>query len=166
MTAPLSVSIGDLERAFYLAAVPAVDNNLTVAMGAGVKVALTGTQAPLDSSQIANRYATVSASGTTGAAPASGASIASLATVSYAYYRADVIVGFGGTAEATTADNFIIKDGGTTLMTIPVANVANTLASHIFFLNSANGTLSVNVGGTNGSAGSIYKATIRLTRLV
>jgi len=167
MTAPPSVSIGDLEHAFLLAAVPSSDNNLAVSMGQGVKVALTGNQAPLDSSQIANRYGTVSNSGTTTAAPAANTNIATLPTVSYAYYRADIIVGFGGTAEATAQDNFVLKDGTAVLATIPVSNVANQMSQvHTLFVNSANGALNLNVGGAGGSAGSIYKATLRLTRLV
>lgn len=167
MTAPPSVSNADLERSFLMAATPAADLNLSTTLGQGIKVALTGNQAPLDSSQIANRYATVSNSGTSSAAPAANTNIATLPTVSYAYYRVEVIVGFGGTAEATAQDNFVLKDGTTTLATVPVSNVANTMSqAHVFFVNSANGALNVNVGGTGGSAGSIYKATLRLTRLV
>lgn len=170
MTAPPSVSNADLERSFLTAASPAADLNLSTTLGQGIKVALTGNQAPLDSSQIANRYATVSNSGITSGAPAAGTTIATLPTVSYAYYRADVIVGFGGTAESTATDNFVLRDGGvggTDLATIPVANVANTLSQvHTFYVNSANGSLKVNVGGNGGSAGSLYKATLRLTRLV
>lgn len=167
MTAPPSVSNADLERSVLMAMTPAADNNLGVTMGQGAKVALSGTQAPVDSSQIANRYGTVSNSGTSSAAPAANTNIATLATVSYAYYRADIIVGFGGTAEATAQDNFVLKDGSTTLATIPVSNAANQMSQvHTLFINSANGALNLNVGATGGSAGSIYKGTLRLTRLV
>ena len=167
MAAPPSVANADLMRNLGMAGSPSPDLNLAVTQGQGIKVALTGNQAPLDSSQIANRYATSSNSGTTTAAPSAGTNIATLPTVSYAYYRADIIVGFGGTAESAANDNFVLKDGATTLAIIPVSNVANTLsAAHTLYVNSANGALNLNVGASAGSAGSIYKATIRLTRLV
>jgi hypothetical protein len=167
VTAPPSVSSNDLMHNLGMAGSPSPDLNLVVTQGQGIKVALTGNQAPLDSSQIANRYATISNSGTSTAAPAAGTQIATLSTVSYAYYRADIIVGFGSTAESTANDNFVLKDGATTLATIPVSNIANTMSqAHTLYVNSANGNLSINVGASAGSAGSIYKATIRLTRLV
>jgi hypothetical protein len=167
MAAPPSVSNSDLVRNLGMAGSPSPDLNLAVTQGQGIKVALTGNQAPLDSSQIANRYATTSNSGTSAAAPAAGTNIATLPTLSYAYYRADIIVGFGATAESTANDNFVLKDGATTLATIPVSNIANTMSQvHSLYVNSANGALNLNVGAAGGSAGSIYKGTIRLTRLV
>lgn len=130
-----------------------------------VKVAV---QNAVNSAQVTNRYGTVSANGTTGAAPTAGAAIATLALFDF-YYQVDVYVGFGGTAEATTADNFTLKAGATTVISsISVANVANTLSQkYTFFVNPGGAVnLTVNVGGTNGSAGSIYKAMIVATRLV
>jgi len=128
-----------------------------------VKVAV---QNAVNNSQVTNRYASVSAVGTTGAAPTAGTTIASVATFDF-YYQVDVYVGFGGTAEATTADNFVLKAGATTLYTLPAVSAANQLQKLTFFVNPCGAVnLTVNVGGTNGSAGSIYKATIVATRLV
>lgn len=120
----------------------------------------------VDTTQVVNRYASTTASGTTGAAPTAGTAIATLGVFDF-YYQVDVSVGFGGTAEATTADNFVLKAGATTIGTIACANVANTLGRIQTFYVSPGGTvnLTVNVGGTNGSAGSIYKAMIVATRL-
>jgi hypothetical protein len=120
----------------------------------------------VDTTQVVNRYASTSATGTSAAAPASGTAIATLAVFDF-YYRVDVIVGFGGTAEATTADNFVLKAGGTTLYTLPAYSLANTSSNVMTFYVNPSGSvnLTVNVGGTGGSAGSIYKATIIATRL-
>lgn len=121
----------------------------------------------VDTTQVVNRYGSTTANGTTGAAPASGAAIATLAVFDF-YYRVDVYVGFGGTAEATTADNFVLKAGATTVASsISVSNVANTMSQKYTFFVNPGGTvnLTVNVGGTAGSAGSIYKAMIIATRL-
>lgn len=120
----------------------------------------------VDTTQVVNRYASVSATGTTTAAPAAGATIASVNVFDF-YYKVDVEVGFGGTAEATTADNFVLKAGSTTLYTIPAYNLANTAGNiRTFYVNpGSTTTLTVNVGGTGGSAGSIYKATVTATRL-
>ena len=129
-----------------------------------VKVAV---QNAVNNSQITNRYASIAASGVTGAAPTAGTAIATLATFDF-YYQVDVIAGFGATAEATTVDNVVFKANGVTIATIPVVNAANTQSQkYTFFVNPGGSVnLTVNVGGTNGSAGSIYKATIIATRLV
>lgn len=120
----------------------------------------------VDTTQVVNRYASTSANGTTGAAPTAGAAIATLAVFDF-YYRVDVYVGFGGTAEATTADNFVLKSNGVAVATLSAASAANTLSpKYTFFVNPGGSVnLTVNVGGTNGSAGSIYKAMIIATRL-
>lgn len=121
----------------------------------------------VDTTQVVNRYASTSADGTTGAAPTAGAAIATLAVFDF-YYRVDVYVGFGGTAEATTADNFTLKAGATTVVSsLSASGVANTMSQkYTFFVNPGGSVnLTVNVGGTNGSAGSIYKAMIIATRL-
>lgn len=121
----------------------------------------------VDSTQVVNRYASTAASGVTGAAPTAGTAIATLAVFDF-YYQVDVIAGFGATAEGTTIDNIVFKSNGVTVATIPVVNVANTQSQkYTFFVNPGGSVnLTVNVGGTNGSAGSIYKATIIATRQI
>lgn len=121
----------------------------------------------VDTTQVVNRYQSLSATGTTTAAPAAGTSIASVNVADF-YYQVDVQVGFGATAESTAVDNFVLKAGATTLYTLPVSNTANSQARPLTFYVNPGGvtTLSINVGTSAGSAGSLYKATIIATRLV
>jgi hypothetical protein len=120
----------------------------------------------VDTTQVVNRYASTSARGTTGAAPTAGTAIATLAVFDF-YYRVDVVVGFGGTAEGTTIDNFVLNSNGVAIATLSAVNAANTQSPiYTFYVNPGGSVnLTVNVGGTNGSAGSIYKAMIIATRL-
>lgn len=120
----------------------------------------------VDTTQVVNRYASTSARGTSTAAPASGTAIATLGVFDF-YYRVDVVVGFGGTAESTTVDNFVLQSNGVAVATLSAVNAANTQSPVYTFYVNPGGTvnLTVNVGGTNGSAGSIYKAMIIATRL-
>jgi hypothetical protein len=158
MVAPPSVSLQDLEYAFYKAATPAADNNLAVNLGQGVSI---------NSAQAANKYQSTSAAGTSAAAPASGVAIATLAIANAGYYEVTVSAGFAGTAEATTQDNVVLKNDTTTIGTLSVQNVANTMSGpYRFWLNvAATKNITVNVGGTGGSAGSLYKAMITATRI-
>lgn len=120
----------------------------------------------VDNTQVVNRYASTSARGTSAAAPTAGTAIATLAVFDF-YYKVDVVVGFGGTAEATTVDNFVLQSNGVTVATLSAVNAANTQSPvYTFYVNPGGSVnLTVNVGGTNGSAGSIYKAMIIATRL-
>lgn len=158
MTAPPSVSIGDLERAFYLAAVPAADNNLAVTMGQGVVLATK--QSALQSSTSMN------AGNVT--APANGNAVVNLVIPATGYYQVDVYVGFGATAETTAIDNFIFKNNGVTMgnSICPCPNVANAQSpKYTFFVNGVSGqSLSINTGASS-SAGSIYKGSIAATRI-
>jgi len=157
MTAPPSVSIGDLERAYYLAAVPATDNNLAVTMGQGLVTM--SAQAALQSSTKSNSA--------TATAPTAGTAIVTVTIPSTGYYRCDVIVGFGATAESTAIDNFKFENNGGTVGTgaCPVANVANTQSTYTFYAEGVGGNNFTVNAVSNASAGSVYKATIMITRM-
>ncbi|HET7640095.1 MAG TPA: hypothetical protein VFK47_15315, partial [Ktedonobacteraceae bacterium] len=128
-----------------------------------VKVGVVGA---VNNSQVTNRYASISASGVTGAAPTANTAIATLAVFDF-YYEVKVIAGFGATAEATTVDNIELRVNGVAFATTPVVNAANTQSQiYTFYMNPGGAVnLTVNVKA-NASAGSIYKATIIATRLV
>jgi len=155
---PFTLTAGGTSNANNVAITAPVDGN------GNVKVSQQGA---ITDAQTANRYQSVSATGTSTAAPTSGAILASVNVFDF-YYQVDVVVGFGGTAETTTADNFVLKAGSTTLYTLPANLVANSQSQKLtFFVNPGGAVaLTVNVGGTGGSAGSIYKATVVATRLV
>jgi len=155
---PIQVTAGGVSPAENVTITNPVDGN------GNVKVSQQG--AVVDA-QTSNRYASISNSGTTGAAPTAGAAIATLAVFDF-YYEVKVTVGFGATAEVTTVDNFVLKAGATTIATIPAVNAANTQSQvYTFYVNPGGSVnLTVNVGAVNGSAGSIYKATLVATRLV
>lgn len=155
---PFTVTSGGVGNASTVTVVNPIDGN------GNVKVSQQG--AVVDA-QTSNRYQSVSSTGTTTAGPSAGTVIASVAVFDF-YYKVDVEVGFGATAESTTADNFILKAGGTTLYTLPTVNLASTQSRQLTFYVNPGGAvnLTVNVGGTAGSVGSIYKATVTATRLV
>lgn len=155
---PIQITAGGASPAETVSITSPVDGN------GNVKVSQQG--AVVDA-QTSNRYASISNSGTTGAAPTAGAAIATLAVFDF-YYEVKVTVGFGATAEVTTVDNFVLKAGATTIATIPAVNAANTQSQvYTFYVNPGGSVnLTVNVGAVNGSAGSIYKATLVATRLV
>lgn len=157
MTIPKSASLQDLMYAAYLAASPAADLGLGVTLGQGLVTI---------SQQVNLTASTKQASGTSAAAPASGTAIATLNIATAGYYKVQVVVGFGATAESTTVDNFAFKNNGSTVGTCPASNTANWQSqTYEFYVNvGAGASLTVNVGGTNGSAGSIYKASIFATR--
>lgn len=158
MTAPSSVSIGDLERAFYLAAVPAVDNNLAVSMGQGM-VTTSRQNALQEQTKVNAAHST---------APGAGNAIATLAIAETGYYMVDVYVGFGATAESTAFDNFIFLNNGASIGNgmLPVANTANYQSPlyRIYAQGVSGNNFSVNTS-VAGSAGSIYKACIMATRI-
>ena len=122
-------------------------------------------QGSVDNARTGNRYGSISNSAVV-TAPTAGAAIATV-TVFDAYYEVDVTVGFGGTAESTAIDNFILQHGSTTVATLPVANAANTQSqTYRFYVNPGSDTdLTVRASGA-GSAGSKYKATITITRQI
>jgi hypothetical protein len=158
MTAPPSVSLNDLERAFYLAAVPAADNNLGVTMGQGM-VTTSRQNALQEQTKINAAHVT---------APGAGAGIVSLTAAETGYYQVDVTVGFGATAESTALDNFEFLNNGATNGNgmLAVANVANTMSPpyRIYAQITAGQNFSINAI-VAGSAGSIYKAAIMATRI-
>lgn len=159
MTAPPSVTVGDLEFAFYKAAVPASDNNLAVTMGQGVVI---------NSAQTAGKYSSVSATGNATTPPAN-TSICAVTPAVAGYYRIDCIVGFDGTAEATTANNFVIHIGGgipAGVGNMICVNATNTLSPVQTYYATLNGAQTVSIDNPIvGSAGSVYKASVTCTRL-
>lgn len=158
MTAPPSVSIGDLERAFYLAAVPAADNNLAVTMGQGM-VTTTRQNALQEQTKINAAHAT---------APGAGNAVTTLALTETGYYQVDIYVGFGATAESTAFDNFVFLNNGASVGNgfLPVSNTANYQSPlyRLYVQGVSGNNLSVNTS-VAGSAGSIYKACIMATRI-
>lgn len=156
MTAPNSVSVGDLEYAYLKAASPAADLNLTVALGQGI----------VTLSQQENITASTKAASGNVTAPGAGATVASLNISTTGYYRIVVTAGFGATAESTAIDNFQLKVNGSVVGTIPVANVANTQSQPLeFFANVTAGSPAITVVAIGAaSASSVYKATILATR--
>lgn len=187
MTNPNSISLQDYMLAYFKAAYNGTTNEPgSVTVGSGIKTTSSGgssnavitgpvdgngnvkvsQQGSVDNARTGNRYASINNSGTA-TAPAANAAIATVAVFD-AYYEVDVIVGFGATAETTAIDNFQLKHGTTVVATLPVANVANS--------QSQTYRLYVNPGGTDtdltvravaaGSAGSVYKATIIITRQI
>ena len=167
MTAPPSASIGDYELAFLKAGCPAPDLNLAVTLGQGVKIqgAAGGTPVTTQSNQVASANASVGSTVTSGAAPASNAVISTI-TLTTGYYEIQAVVGFGATAENTTLDNFVLKVNNVAVCNLPVANAANTISQPLKFYVGIVGSqpVTINVGGTAGSAGSIYKSTLIATR--
>lgn len=157
MTAPPSVSIGDLERAYYLAAVPAADNNLAVSMGQGV--ATISKQASLQSQTRVNSANAV--------APGASVAIVSLTIPTTGYYQCDVTVGFGSTAESTAIDNFIFQNNGSAVGNgiLACPNAINAQAKYTIFVQGVATQQLWVVTNSAGSAGSVYKATIAATRI-
>jgi len=155
---PFTVTSGGSGNASTVSIASPIDGN------GNVKVSQQG--AVVDA-QTSNRYQSVSSTGTSAAAPAAGTVIASVAVFDF-YYQVDVQVGFGATAEATATDNFVLKAGSTTLYTLPATNLASTESNKLTFYVNPGGAvnLTVNVGASVGSVGSIYKATVTATRLV
>jgi len=150
-----SKSIGDLEYAYFLQGPPALDGN------GNIKVGQVGA---VDNSQVANRYASTSNSGTQ-TAPGAGTAIATLAVFDF-YYRVEVVVGFGATAESTAINNMQLKAGSNVVATVPVNNVANSQSqTYVFFVNPG-GSVNLTVNAISAaSASSVYKATVTATRL-
>lgn len=118
----------------------------------------------VDSSQVVNRYQSLTAYGTQ-TAPTAAQAIVALGVFDF-YYKVDVVVGFGATAESTALDNFRLKINGVAYATIPVANVANTMSQTFTFYVNPGGAVNLVVDAiANASASSVYKATITATRL-
>lgn len=119
----------------------------------------------VDSSQVVNQYQSLATEGRQ-TAPTAGTAIATLAVFNF-YYRVDVTVGFGGTAESTAIDNFQLQVNGVAFVTIPVANVANTQSQTFTYFINPGGSVNLTVNAiSNASVGSVYKATITATRLI
>lgn len=158
MAAPPSVSIGDLEHAFYLAAVPAADNNLAVTMGQGIK-----SSPP----QMANKYASVIQAHSTGFAPAAGTVIATVTAPNTGYYKVQFSVGYGGVAETTTLDNYVLTNNAVTVTSIPAVFIANSMGPvfEVYLNVTAGQAIAVAVGGTNSSANTTCKAYVSITQV-
>jgi hypothetical protein len=163
VVAPGSVSNADLMHNLGLAGSPSPDLGLAVTQGQGIKTTASIVGA-VDSTQVVNRNGSISNSSNT-TAPGTGAAIATLAVFDF-YYRVEVVVGFGATAESTAIDNFQLKAGATVIATIPVVNVANTQSQVRTFYVNPGGSVNLTVNAISaGSAGAVYKASITATRL-
>lgn len=158
MVAPPSVSLNDLEYAYYKAAVPATDLGLAESLGQGIVT--TSRQAAL------NEQTKINAAHVN--APGAGASVVNLNAAETGYYKVDVTVGFGATAESTALDNFQFLVNGATNGNgmIPASNVANWMSQTFTFYASiaAGQNFSVNAIAA-ASASSVYKASIMATRI-
>lgn len=163
MVAPASVTNADLIHNLGMAGSPSSDLNLAVNQGQGIKTTASIVGA-VDTTQVVNRNASISNSGNS-TAPGAGAALATLAVFDF-YYRVEVVVGFGATAESTAIDNFQLKAGGTVIATIPVVNVANTQSQVRTFFVNPGGSVNLTVNAiAAGSAGAVYKASVTATRL-
>jgi hypothetical protein len=119
----------------------------------------------VDSTQVLNGYGSIAAYGKA-SAPTAGTAVATLAVFNF-YYKVDVVVGFGTTAESTAIDNYQLQVNGTALVTLPVANAANTQSQTYTFYISPGGSVNITVNAiSNASIGSNYKALIAATRLI
>lgn len=159
MSVPPSVSVGDLEFAFYKAAVPAADNSLAVTLGQGIVSS---------SAQASGKYSSQSNTGAV-TTPAAGSGIASLTPGTAGYYQIDCVVGFAGTAETTAVDNFELYLNGSPasgLAKIPCVNVANTMSPKVTYFRSLTATDVLAIANPAiGSTNSVYKATIIAIRI-
>lgn len=158
MVAPPSVSIGDLEYAFYKAAVPAADNNMGVTLGQGIKTS---------SIQTANKNATIVNSASVGFAPLAGAVIAQVTAAVAGYYRVQFAAGYGAVSEVTTADNLVLKKNAALITVIPVLLQANYLSGiyEIFVNLAATDTINVNIGTVNSSANTTARGYVSITQV-
>lgn len=119
----------------------------------------------VDSTQVVNQYQSLAAYGKA-TAPTAGTAVATLGVFNF-YYKVDVTVGFGGTAESTAVDNYQLQINGVAYVTIPVANAANTQSQTFTYYINPGGTVNLTVNAiANASAGAVYKATITATRLI
>lgn len=119
----------------------------------------------VDTTQVVNQYQSLAAYGKQ-TAPTAGTAVATLAVFNF-YYKVDVTVGFGGTAESTTVDNYQLQINGTPYITIPVANAANTMSQTFTYYINPGGAVNLTVNAiSNASASSVYKASITATRLI
>jgi hypothetical protein len=146
-------TINDLQYQFYDGAVPAT--------GGG-----SGTGVVSSSPQIANKYAT-QANGNTTTAPVQFAVLANVTIATTGYYRVKATYGYGGTAEATTPDNFQMTKTNTAIssMPAPVAGANTLFPSQEFFVNCVAGDVLKIITTTAGSAGSVYKTYLTVDRM-
>ena len=159
MVAPPSVSNDDLMRNLGLAGSPSPDLNLAVTQGQGIVTTAVTKQASLQSQTQINSNNTT--------APAAGNAVVTLTIPATGYYQCDVYVGFGATAETTAVDNFVFKNNGVTMGNgvLATPNVANSQSKYTIYIQGVSGnSLSINTSSA-GSAGSIYKGTIAITRI-
>lgn len=108
----------------------------------------------------------VYARGQSAAAPAANTVLAQLAVLPAGWWQLSAVLGFGGTAEATTADNFQLTAGGVavtgyaSLYATAAANVSTPAGPFLMHSDGVN-AFAIAVGATAGSAGAIYKASLQ-----
>jgi hypothetical protein len=156
MVAPASASTQDLLHSALLAASPAADLGLAVSQGQGLVTI---------STQVNLTASSKSTSGTQ-TTPTAGLAIASLNIATTGYYKIQVVVGFGGTAETTAVDNMQLKVNGAVAGSMSVINAVNTQSqTYEFYTNVTSASPAITVNAISAaSAGAIYKATIIATR--
>lgn len=76
-----------------------------------------------------------------------------------ALYEITILSGVSGTVTATEANNMLLKQGSTTLMTLPVAQLAGTMLTTVVVVNSAvSQSVTVVVGAATPGASAGYNA--------
>lgn len=87
------------------------------------------------------------------------------ANIPKGYYDVECIIGFNGTAEATTPNNFHFNRAGNILFGfLPCPSVANVQVKHIFRRIYFDGSQSATIQNTiAGSAGAVYNTGLILT---
>jgi hypothetical protein len=82
-------------------------------------------------------------------------------------YLVSAVGGFGATAENSQLDNIAVKKNATFLTSLPIENLANTLSPRLDFYVNATAGDNITLYVFNGaSAGSLYKGTLCITRVV
>ena len=112
-----------------------------------------------------NQWESVNATGSL-TSPASNAQIAAVNVPSTGFYQVEVMWGCS-TAETTTPDNFRMYQNTTTLFNLASGINSTQILGPFTFRKkfSAGDVAKISTDGSAGSAGSVYVATISITRL-
>jgi hypothetical protein len=106
---------------------------------------------------------TFSAKGTTGAAPASGTAIATISAPGAGTYEILAVVFLTGAAGASEINNAQVNHGAVKSADIPVVPVINVIQLPVVIERvtvAAGEDIVLKVGGTNGTASSVYSGIV------
>lgn len=106
----------------------------------------------------------IAASGSTAAAPASGAVIATLVTPQQGTYLVQAEVHESGTVDAN-AINAQLKAGATVLANLPTNGSSTQPSAPLRVTLDGSTSLSLNVGAAAGGAAAVYNGTITATKI-